>query len=143
MLKNAVAPVQVIDPAYVESDCSLCGGRGQVGDSYPDALDKCPICEGTGKAERCPCGDRVSMFDVPDEHGVRLCGGPECDNGAWDRAVAAELAEVEAEGRRLLNGRDPEDDEGEVTCETVIDACSLSGADLIADGTFGRKAAGR
>lgn len=122
MLKNTVASVNIIDPAYVESECSLCGGRGAVGSDYSDSLDPCPVCEGTGVAERCPCGERVQMTDVPDEHGVRLCGGPNCDNGSWDRAVAVELA-IEAMVGNLLNGGGAHpDDEAE---DETVDVTAL------------------
>jgi len=103
----------IIDPAYVESECTACGGRGVSGDDYTEYLTRCLVCEGTGFAERCPCGERVPMTFVPDQHGVRLCGGPGCD-GSWEASLVAEESAL-----RLLDGRSPAEEGLDIEDETV------------------------
>lgn len=93
-------------------------------------------CRACGTEACSICGDVMApgvAVDMPDpETGkpLRLCGPCAVE-------VKADAAEVEAEGRRLLNGRSPREEgldvEEDETCETVIDANPLTLDEAIAD----------
>ena len=87
--------------------------------------EACSICGGIMGP-----GVAVDMTDPETGKPLRLCATCVVE-------VKADVAEVEAEGRRLLNGRSPSEEgiaEAEdETCETVIDANPLTIDEAIAD----------
>jgi hypothetical protein len=118
------APVAIIDPVYVESECRTCSGTGSVehaDDFDGDGSRVCRLCDGDGYAELCPCGDaRVPLEFIPDADGCRECLRCTEDREAYEAREAA----------RLLDGGGAHPDDEALPAEAFTCAC---GSDKPAD----------